>query len=581
MILSSVHSAADLVCEHAPERGTNCTPTFHFSCPPPPPPPRFVILLVDDNDPRHVSVQHCAHVKNKKAEGAKYERALLWGVPVVTAGWLLCCAQHGYAPGTEDLYHPARVSAAGATVKDAPAVEAAPARTSSADPSPNAITPSIDSGRPGQSNSAFEPPPPVEGARLSRVGDKPSPTEGKDKETAESGGRGYGVVGSGQARGSTASAESTSSVADPVNEDKVGPGASGLELQLRSMLSAGAGGGSSGLSSSGGGGREAPPHATRRRLHLSAWGARSTIRSSSPGLSVSAREAKPREASTPAGTARGVPGVSSPPTPKLGGSVSASLSSPPPLCSSPSSGVTPADGDAVGLDDLSDCAIAAASSPFSRSLSTPPRDRGCGKEEEEGENDEDVFRRGSVLASTSPTPPPSPQAHSAFSGHSALSSSAEVGGGKWDAAALAEGDLECQEVLSSPTAPTAPACREESRGGRAALFGLGNGLHDRSVNVSSRWCDGKTSGEGRVRSAATRDDVLLEGQENEPYRRRRKLVSLVVPFLFCALRAVVGGLCVARAYDTDACREREEKRKKKHARARARQPLDDANETAL
>ncbi|CAN0224773.1 unnamed protein product, partial [Hapterophycus canaliculatus] len=39
-----------------------------------------------------------------QAKGDKYERALQWGVPVVTEEWLLRCAQHGYEAGMEGRY---------------------------------------------------------------------------------------------------------------------------------------------------------------------------------------------------------------------------------------------------------------------------------------------------------------------------------------------------------------------------------------------------------------------------------------------------------------------------------------------
>ncbi|CAM9822692.1 unnamed protein product, partial [Ectocarpus sp. 12 AP-2014] len=42
----------------------------------------------------------------QRAKGEKFERAIQWGVPVVTAGWLLRCAEHGFEPGLEGSFAP-------------------------------------------------------------------------------------------------------------------------------------------------------------------------------------------------------------------------------------------------------------------------------------------------------------------------------------------------------------------------------------------------------------------------------------------------------------------------------------------
>eukprot|EP00903_Cladosiphon_okamuranus_P022785 g20977.t1 len=44
------------------------------------------------------------HLVCKEAKGDKYERALQWGVRVVTADWLVRCAEHGYQAGMESSF---------------------------------------------------------------------------------------------------------------------------------------------------------------------------------------------------------------------------------------------------------------------------------------------------------------------------------------------------------------------------------------------------------------------------------------------------------------------------------------------
>ncbi|CAM9818033.1 unnamed protein product, partial [Ectocarpus sp. 8 AP-2014] len=73
------------------------------------------------------------------AKGEKFERAIQWGVPVVTAGWLLRCAEHGYEHGLEGSFAPpqslstvAPVNTATESASAAAAAAAAAAATATA-----------------------------------------------------------------------------------------------------------------------------------------------------------------------------------------------------------------------------------------------------------------------------------------------------------------------------------------------------------------------------------------------------------------------------------------------------------------
>ncbi|CAM9122037.1 unnamed protein product [Ectocarpus sp. 8 AP-2014] len=94
------------------------------------------------------------------AKGEKFERAIQWGVPVVTAGWLLRCAEHGYEPGLEGSFAPpqslstvAPVDTAAEPASAAAAAAAAAAATATArvgvPVDENKPTPLFSAGVPG------------------------------------------------------------------------------------------------------------------------------------------------------------------------------------------------------------------------------------------------------------------------------------------------------------------------------------------------------------------------------------------------------------------------------------------------